>query len=160
MTQLEDVKQFVEEKIVKARLAAAFAAVITFDLWMSKQTANVMSVVAYTMSKDCEVESVALDLIECSTVRGEDMGPQLRAVLEKYGCTNKVIAYVKDGGSNLNTTAQALDCDGMTHGIIMLGVCLASQSCHLRFTRTHTSIIYWAVTCKYTNLCRGNCSSS
>ena len=108
------------ELAVTQELATAFCVSIIFDLWMGAQIEEIMSVICYYVADDWEVRELQLDTLSFARVRGSDMGPVVLQMLQKYKVEDKVVAYVKDGGGNLDTTSNFLDSGGV--GAKSLGI--------------------------------------
>jgi hypothetical protein len=51
---------------------------------------------------------VTIDLFEVTTTSGAAMAPKLQELLDKFSLTNKILAYVKDEGVNMQSYAIVL----------------------------------------------------
>jgi len=52
---------------------------------------------------------VTIFLFEMTDTSGMVMAPKLQELLDKFILTNRIVTYVKDEGSNLETCASALN---------------------------------------------------
>jgi hypothetical protein len=52
--------------------------------------------------------NVTIDLFEIITTYGAVMAPKLWELLDKFSLANKILAYVKDEGANMQSCAIAL----------------------------------------------------
>ncbi len=55
-----------------------------------------------------KLHHVAIGLFEANDTIGQRLAKQLKAMLEKFGLTSKVLCYVKDEGTNLTSMIIAL----------------------------------------------------
>jgi hypothetical protein len=80
----------------------------TFDLWMSKGAHDVFAMVVNFLSTSLELKHVMIGLFEANDMNSVAMVVKIKHILNKFGLTQKIMAYVKDEGSNLATYPQAL----------------------------------------------------
>jgi hypothetical protein len=110
---VDDVISKLVEKIMFTYVHPTFvdciSATCTFDLWMSKGTHDVFVVVVNFMSNKWEAKHITIKLFEVSNFSGVTMVPRLQQLLDKFSLTQKILAYVKDEGSNLQTYANTLN---------------------------------------------------
>ncbi len=83
-------------------------ATTNFDLWMSKGAHDVFVIVISFLGSDWKPKHVTFGLFEATKTIGQTLIKNLIKLLDAYGLRNKIIAYVKDEGSNLNTLTNAL----------------------------------------------------
>ncbi len=58
---------------------------------------------------DWRAKHVTLFLFKMTDTSGMVMAPKLQELLDKFVLTNRIVTYVKDEGSNLETCASALN---------------------------------------------------
>jgi hypothetical protein len=95
-------------KFMQLALTECLTTTHTFDLWMSKGDHDVFAMVVNILSISLEPKHITIGLFEASNVNNVTMVMKLKQILNKFGLTQKIMAYVKDEGSNLATCAQAL----------------------------------------------------
>jgi len=76
-------------------------AIASFDLWMSKGAHDVFILIIIFLRFDWKPKHVIFDLFEVAETIGQALAKNLINFLDAYGLRNKIIAYVKDEGSNL-----------------------------------------------------------
>jgi hypothetical protein len=84
-------------------LVDATIIITTFDLWMSRGGFDMFALVVNYINKKwepCHVTVTIFDVHETSRVA---MAIQFKDLLAQYNLLVKIIAYVKDEGTNLNT---------------------------------------------------------
>jgi len=110
---VDDVFSKLAEKTMLTYVHRTFAncisATCTFDLWMSKGAHDVFVVVVNFMSNKWEAKHITIKLFEVSNFSDIAIVPRLQQLLDKFFLTQKILAYVKDEGSNLHTYANALN---------------------------------------------------
>jgi hypothetical protein len=94
---------------VQPTLANYLFATCTFDPWMLKGMHDIFAVVVSFISSNWEAKHVIIGLFEMIDTCGITMAPKLQELLDMFIFTKKIIAYVKDEGSNLHTCANALN---------------------------------------------------
>jgi len=75
----------------------------SFDLWMSKGAHDIFGLVINFLGSDWQPKHLTIGLFQAIKTNGQALTNNLRKLLDQYGLKNKMIAYVKDEGSNLNT---------------------------------------------------------
>jgi hypothetical protein len=83
-------------------------AIVSFDLWMSKGAHDVFVLVIIFLGFDWKPKHVILGLFEAIETIGKALARNLIELLDAYSLRNKIITYVKDEGSNLNTLTNVL----------------------------------------------------
>ncbi len=73
----------------------------SFDLWMSKGAHDIYALVIKNLGSNWQPKQVAIGFFEAIKTIGQTL--VLIKLFNQYGLKNKIIAYVKDEGSNLNT---------------------------------------------------------
>jgi len=76
---------------------------------MSKGMHDIFAMVVSFISNNWETKHVTICLFEMINTCGITMAPKLEDMLDMFILTKKIIAYVKDNGSNLHTCANALN---------------------------------------------------
>jgi hypothetical protein len=94
---------------VHPTFAYCISATCTFDLWMSKDAHDVFIVGVNFLSNNWEAKHITIKLFEVSNFSGVAMVRRLQQLLDKFSLTQKILAYVKDEGSNLQTYANVLN---------------------------------------------------
>jgi hypothetical protein len=86
-----------------------YSCIITnFDLWMSKGARDVFILVIIFLGSNWKPKHVTLGLVEAVETIRHVMIRNIIELLDAYGLRNKIITYVKDEGSNVNTLINAL----------------------------------------------------
>jgi len=80
----------------------------TFDLWMSRLGYDTFSLVINFINPGWVPCYIIFGLFETTNTFGVALVEQVKVFLLKFNLTNKVIAYVKDEGANLNSFTIAL----------------------------------------------------
>ncbi len=93
---------------VELALVDYISTTYTFDLWMSKGARDVFVVMVIFISSDQDVKHVTIELFEVLDMSGVTMVLKLQELLDKFYLTQKILTFVKDEGSNLQTHASAL----------------------------------------------------
>jgi hypothetical protein len=75
---------------------------MNFGLWMSKGAYEVFAIVINFLSNDWQPKHVSIGLFEATKATNQTLAKNLTKLLDKYGLRKKIIAYVKDKGSNPN----------------------------------------------------------
>lgn len=96
------------EKYVLPLLNNCDTVSISFDLWMSRVGYDTFTLVVNFITREWKPSHVTIGLFEANDTRGLSLAEQVKPILEEFELTNKVIAYVKDEGSNLTTMASSL----------------------------------------------------
>lgn len=78
------------------------------DLWMSKGAHDVSALVVNFLSTNSKPKHITIGLFEANNMNNIAMAVKLKQIFNKFGLTQKIMAYVKDEGSNLATCVQAL----------------------------------------------------
>jgi len=78
---------------------------ISFDLWMPKGVHDIFAFVINFLGFTWQPKQVTIGLFEAIKTIGQTLVNNLTKLLDQYELRNKIIAYVKDEGSNLNTMA-------------------------------------------------------
>jgi hypothetical protein len=83
-----------------SRISRFFSITTNFDLWMSKGAYDVFTLVINFLNIDYQLKHVTIGLFEVTKITGQTLARNLTKLLNKYGFRKKIIAYVKDEGSN------------------------------------------------------------
>ncbi len=83
-------------------------ATANFDLWMFKGAHDVLVFVIIFLGSNWKPKHVTFSLFKVIKTKRQLLVRNLIKLLNAYGLRNKIIAYVKDEGSNLNTLTIAL----------------------------------------------------
>jgi predicted tellurium resistance membrane protein TerC len=68
---------------------------------MSKGAQNVFAIIVNLMSTTWEPKHIMIGLFEAIVTRGVATVVKLKQILDKFGITQKILAYIKNKGSNL-----------------------------------------------------------
>ncbi len=79
-----------------------------FDLWLSKGACDVFVLVIIFLGFDWKPKHVTIGLFKIIKTTRQAFAKNLIEFFDEYGFGDKIIAYLKDEGSNLNTLANAL----------------------------------------------------
>jgi hypothetical protein len=75
---------------------------------MSKGAYDVFALMINFSSSDWQPKHVTISLFEATKTTGQALVRNLTKLLDKYGLRKKIIAYVKNEGSNFNVMTTAL----------------------------------------------------
>ncbi len=99
----------------------------SFELWRSKGQQNIFVVVIKFLFAYWKTRHVMIGLFEADDIIGARLAKQLKVLLEKLGLTSKVLCYVKNKGTNLETMTIALkstiSCEALNLPIRFVGTC-------------------------------------
>jgi hypothetical protein len=79
-----------------------------FDLWMSRVGYDTFVMVVSFINNFWELIDVTIRVFEVQNSTDGTMKNQVKILLDSFGLLNKVITYVKNESSNLNTLTNAL----------------------------------------------------
>ncbi len=96
------------QQYVLPALAGYFSAIASFNLWMSKGAHDVFALMINFLNNDWQPKHVIIGLFEAIETTSQALVRSLIELLDKYGLKKKIIAYVKDEGSNFNAMTTAL----------------------------------------------------
>ncbi len=82
-------------------------ATCTFDLLMSNGMHDIFIVVINLISSDWKAKHVTIRLFEVTNTSGITMVSKFQELINKFSLITKILAYVKDKGSNLQACANA-----------------------------------------------------
>ena len=96
-------------KSVCASLDRVLGASVTFDLWMSKKTDDILSIDLHYVSSRWTWEHRHLGLVAMNgQTRGIVVAKKLKDVFDDYNVMGKLYAMVFDGGANLGSAKQEI----------------------------------------------------
>lgn len=105
---------------------------VTFDLWMSKKTDDILSLDAHFISDDWQWRHQHLGLVAMNGVTsGVVIAAKLRELLDRFHLKGKLFAAVFDGGANLQTARAELS---RLHHMDGVPACEALQNANMYFT--------------------------
>jgi len=81
---------------------------VTFDLWMSQSGFDIFSLVVNFIDDAWVPKHVNVGLFETPNIANVILAKIVKPLLAKFQLTHKIVAYVKDKGSNLNTLVTTL----------------------------------------------------
>jgi len=73
------------------------------DLWMSKGMHDIFSFVINFLGSNWQPQKKTIDFFEAIKTTRQALSNNLTIFFDQYGLRNKIIIYVKNEGSNLNT---------------------------------------------------------
>lgn len=82
---------------------------ISLDLWMTCGCQDIFSVIAYWIDGSLKRRSRYLRMIKMESTSGFQMALHLIDVLDEFKTKENIVAYVTDGGTNLNTCSRELE---------------------------------------------------
>jgi len=85
-------------------------AIVSFHLEMSKCAHDVFVLVIIFLGSNWKPKHVTFGLFEVIEITRQALTKSLIELLDAYGLKNKIITYVKDQGSNLNTLSIQICC--------------------------------------------------
>ncbi len=94
---------------VQLALASCLLAIRTFDLWMLKGVHDIFVVNVNFISNNQETNHLTIGLFEVIKTSGITMVLKLQELLDRFTFMEKIVAYVKDEGSNLQTCASVFN---------------------------------------------------
>jgi hypothetical protein len=85
--------------------------IANFDMWMSKVGHDIFALIIKFLGDDWQPKHITLGLFEPTNTTRQTLAKKLTKLLDSYTLRRKIIAYVKDEGSNLNKiTTLKIDC--------------------------------------------------
>jgi hypothetical protein len=93
---------------VQLELVECLTTICAFDLWMSKRAFEIFAMIVNFLSTNWEPNHITIGLFEANDMNGAIMVVKFKHVLDKFALMHKIVAYVKDKGSNLQACVQAL----------------------------------------------------
>jgi hypothetical protein len=105
---LPNVVEITMETYVLPTLASCITCTTSFDLWMSHAGHDTFAIIVSFLNDSWEPNHVTMGIFEVQNTTCATMANQVKVLLDSFGILDKVIAYVKDEGSNLNTLTNAL----------------------------------------------------
>lgn len=109
----------------------SLAVSLTFDLWMSRGSKDVFSVICHWLDDKLDFQTRHMEMIQMDGTSGTDIPLKLSRMLQDFNLCSKIVAHVTDGGSNLATCTRQLigtvkfscfDLDISSHGIPWKGM--------------------------------------
>jgi hypothetical protein len=100
---LPDLEEKMKQIYVLPKLTNCIFATTSFGLWMSKGAHDIFVLVINFLGFDWQPKQVTIGLFEAIEFIKQALANNLTKLFDQYGLRNKIIAYVKDEGSNLNT---------------------------------------------------------
>jgi len=106
---LLDIMTKTKEKYVFPTLVSCITCRTSFDMWMLHANYDTFTMVINFVNSYWEPTHVIVEVFEVQNTIGATMGAnQVKILLDSFGSFNKIIGYVKNEGSNLNTLTIAL----------------------------------------------------
>jgi len=105
---LPSVVETTREKYVLLVLASCITCIASFDLYMSHARHDIFAMVASFLNDYWVPSHVTMGIFEIQNTTCATMANPVKVFLNSIGLFDKVITYVKDEGSNLNTLTNAL----------------------------------------------------
>jgi len=117
-------------------IASCTTASITFDLWMSRVGFDTFALVVNFIDDCWEPRHLTVGLFEVHDTSGVALAEIVKLLLDEFQLTKKILAWVKDEGSNLTTLERALQltvsCDVLDMKQPHVGTCFGhvmSKAC-------------------------------
>jgi hypothetical protein len=86
-------------------LSQSSAVSLSFDVWMTSQTEEIVSVVAHTLDEKWKLRSVYVGLLDIHSTKGKDLAVAVSRVIKEHNLATKIFGIVTDDGKNvLNAT--------------------------------------------------------
>ncbi len=98
----------IKEKYVFPTLVSYITCTTSFDMWMLHASYDAFAMVINFVNSYSKPTHVIVGVFEMQNTIGATMANQVKIILDSFGSFNKVIGYVKNEGSNLNTLTIAL----------------------------------------------------
>ncbi len=76
---------------------------VNFDLWMSRSGFGTFALVVNFIDDGWVPKHVTISIFEAPNITSATLEKFVKPLFAKFKFTHKIIAYVKDEGSNLNT---------------------------------------------------------
>jgi hypothetical protein len=92
-----------KEKYVTLAFQSCVTCTCSFDLWMSHASHDQFAMAISFVDSLWQPIHVIIEIFEISNTSSEAMANHVKILLNSFGLFTKVIAYVKDERSNLNT---------------------------------------------------------
>jgi hypothetical protein len=98
---IEELVNTTMTKYVQPTLAKCLTTTYTFHLWMSKGAHDIFAVVINFLSTNWEPNHIIIGLFEVDDMSGTTMVVKFKHIFDKFALMHKIMAYIKDEGSNL-----------------------------------------------------------
>ncbi len=105
---LPNVVETTKDKYVLPAFVSCITCTSSFDLWMSHVGHETFVMVVSFLNDSWEPNHVTMRIFEVQNTTCATMANQVKVLLDFFGLLDKIITYVKDEGSNLNTLTNAL----------------------------------------------------
>ena len=100
-------KQLVEKSFIE-RLAKVKAAVISYDLWISRKTDEIFLLTAHYCTGR-ERENTNIGMTSTTATDGVSLSLSVMEVVENFGLEEKIVGITIDGGGTLWVCREALE---------------------------------------------------
>jgi hypothetical protein len=98
-----------KEKNVILAFQSCVTCTCSIDFWMSHVGHDTFAMVVNFINSSWQPIHVTIGIFEDSNIESATMINKVKNLLDSFGLLDKVIAYVKNKGSNLNTLTFALN---------------------------------------------------
>jgi hypothetical protein len=88
---------------VLCTLSSCVTTIVTFDLWMNQSGFDTFALVMNFIDDGWVPKHVTVSFFEAPNITSVTLAKIIKPLFAKFKLTHKIIAYVKDNGSNLNT---------------------------------------------------------
>jgi hypothetical protein len=96
------------KKYVTPFLDATSTVIVTFDLWMNRRACDTFALVINFLTPQWEPCHVCVGLFEVDGTTKVELTRQMKALLDKFKLTSKILCFVKYEGTNLGTMVATL----------------------------------------------------
>lgn len=96
------------DKYILPTLISYITCISSFDLWMSYIGYDTFAMIVSLVNSSWELSHVIVRVLEVQNMIGATMENLVKILLYSFGLLDKIIAYVKNKGSNLNTLTNVL----------------------------------------------------
>eukprot|EP00873_Tetraselmis_striata_P023525 jgi/Tetstr1/443789/TSEL_031777.t1 len=98
------------EEALKKEIEGVHGVAITYDLWMSRKTDDLLAICIHYITADWVWHTKHLGLLpSCGRTKGVHLGKNMHDLLKSYGLLGKLFAATYDGGGNMNTAKNELE---------------------------------------------------
>jgi hypothetical protein len=105
---LLDIVTKTKEKYVFPTFVSCITCTTSFDMWMLHASYDTFAIIINFVNSYWEPTLVIFGVFEVQNTIGATMANQVKILLDSFGLFEKVIGYVKNEGSNLNTLTTTL----------------------------------------------------
>ena len=123
--------EYINDSVVLPNIKSSDGVTLSFDLWMSRGHEDVFDIYAHFLDESFHPCHVHVTMLRCANSDGASLARKLESVIDKFCMSEKVVACVSDGGSNMRTCMNIFNesplCNTLTGKLTFKGACLAHK---------------------------------